>query len=192
MKLKAKHQPLSRPFPEAFQVVGRPSHHGTPTNNLLSQRGGLAASFPEASQAIRHLSPHVSPTKNLMSQRGGLAASFPNALQVTRHLPPHVSPPKSLMSQGEDLADFADSPVSRLAAWNNAVKNQPGIYGCTVATQTTCHHEPANHLDSATQTSPRHAQDPLTLQDLRSELRALLTLQDLRSELRALVIAMGF
>lgn len=204
MKLKAKPSTLQHSFPEPFHVIHHVSPHVPPLKSLLSHRGGgLAASFEEACHVHGHVSPHVSPAKSLLLQRGGLAVSFDEAGHAYQNLSHHLSPPKSLMSQGggdlaasfdeachvlrrlspqlsptksslSQLGGPADSPVSRFEAWKHAVKQKPGIYGCTVATQTTFHHEPAGHLDSAVQTSLQQPADPLTLQDLRTELRAFL------------------
>ena len=173
MKLKSKPSVMQHSFHGPVHVIHHVSPRVSPPKSLLSHRGGLAASiasFEEACYAYRHVSPHVSPEKSLLSQRGGLAASFDEACQI-RRLSPHVSPTKSSLSQ---LGGPTDSPVSRFEAWNHTVKHKPGIYGCSVSTQTTFRHEPAGHLHSAVQTSPRHAAEPLTLQDLRSELRAFL------------------
>ena len=177
MKLKSKPSVMQHSFPGPVHVIHHVSSHASPPKSLLSHRGGLAASmasFEEACYAYRHVSPRVSPAKSLLSQRGGLAASFDAACNLIRRLSPHVSPTKSLFSQPGGPADSPDSPVSRFEAWKHTVLQRPGIYGCSVSTQTTFNHEPEGHVHSAVQTSPRHAADPLTLQDLRSELRAFL------------------
>jgi len=175
MKLKSKPSVMQHSFPGPVHVFHHLSSHVSPPKSLLSHRGGLAASmasFEEACHAYRNVSPHVSPAK-ILSQRGGLAASFDAACNVINRLSPHVSPNKSLFSQAGP-ADSPDSPVSRFEAWKRTVLQRPGIYGCSVSTQTNFDHIPEGRLHSAVQTSPRHAAEPLTLQDLRSELRAFL------------------
>ena len=177
MKLKSKPSVMQHSFPGPVHVIHHLSSHVSPPKSLLSHRGGLAASmasFEEACHAYRQVSPRVSPAKSLLSQRGGLAASFDAACNVIHRLSPHVSPNKSLFSQPGGPADSPDSPVSRFEAWKHTVLQRPGVYGCSVSTQTTFNHETEGRLHSAVQTSPRHAADPLTLQDLRSELRAFL------------------
>jgi hypothetical protein len=177
MKLKSKPSVMQHSFPGPVHVIHHLSSHVSPPKSLLSHRGGLAASmasFEEACHAYRHVSPRVSPAKSLLSQHGGLAASFDAACNVIQRLSPHVSPNKSLFSQPGGPADSPDSPVSRFEAWKHTVLHRPGIYGCSVSTQTNFDHEPEGRLHSAVQTSPRHAAEPLTLQDLRSELRAFL------------------
>ena len=98
---------------------------------------------------------------------------FPETLHVIRHLSPNLSPTKVLSTQGDDNPQ-PDSPVSRLAYWKQAISCQPGIHGCHAGTQTHFIRMQPELRDSAMQTSNSPTPEPLTLQDLKAEMRALL------------------